>query len=92
VGLQYQITQALAMRGEVERYRINDAVGNRGDIDLVSVGLLYRFGQKSQPVSPTAPEPIGPAPAAPEPVAVAPAPPPPKKVTLSADSLFDLTR
>lgn len=89
LGLQYQITQALAMRGEVERYRINDAVGNRGDIDLVSVGLLYRFGQKSQPVSPTAPEPIGPAP---EPVAVAPAPPPAKKVTLSADSLFDFDK
>jgi OOP family OmpA-OmpF porin len=89
VGLQYQITQALAMRGEVERYRINDAVGNKGDIDLVSVGLLYRFGQKSQPVSPTTPEPIGPAP---EPVAVAPAPPPPKKVTLSADSLFDFDK
>ena len=92
VGLQYQITQALAMRGEVERYRINDAVGNRGDIDLVSVGLLYRFGQKSQPVSPTAPEPIGPAPASPEPVAVAPTPPPPKRVTLSADSLFDFDK
>ena len=89
VGLQYQITQALAMRGEVERYRINDAVGNEGDIDLVSVGLLYRFGQKSQPVSPTAPEPIGPAP---EPVAVVPAPAPAKKVTLSADSLFDFDK
>ncbi|QIE29521.1 OmpA family protein [Caballeronia sp. SBC2] len=92
LGLQYQITQALAMRGEVERYRINDAVGNRGDIDLVSVGLLYRFGQKSQPASPTSPEPVGPAPAAPEPVAVVPVPPSPKKVTLSADSLFEFDK
>lgn len=48
LGLQYAFTEALAMRAEVERYRINDAVGNRGDIDLVSIGLIYRFGVKTQ--------------------------------------------
>jgi OmpA-OmpF porin, OOP family len=92
VGLQYAFTDALAMRAEVERYRINDAVGNRGDIDLVSVGLIYRFGAKSPtPVAHAeAPAIIAPAPA-PVPVAVAAPPPPPalKKVTFSADSLFD---
>jgi OOP family OmpA-OmpF porin len=92
VGLQYAFTDALAMRAEVERYRINDAVGNRGDIDLVSVGLIYRFGAKSPtPVAyAEAPAIIAAAPA-PMPVAVAAPPPPPalKKVTFSADSLFD---
>jgi len=44
LGLQYNFTESLGMRAEVERYRINDAVGNRGDIDLVSVGLVVRFG------------------------------------------------
>jgi len=34
------------MRAEAERYRIDDAVGNRGDINMYSVGLVYRFGQK----------------------------------------------
>lgn len=93
VGLQYALTDALAMRAEVERYRINDAVGNRGDINMVSVGLTYHFGPKSPtrvayteaPMRVAAvPDPV------PEPVALA-APPPPalKKITLSADSLFD---
>jgi len=96
VGLQYALTESLAMRAEVERYRINDAVGNKGDIDLVSVGLIYRFGGKSP-----APEPVVVA-AAPQPVAVMPqpAPPPvvvtppaaPRKVTFSADSLFDFDK
>lgn len=43
-GLQYSVTDALALRLEAERYRINDAVGNDGDIDLLSIGLIYKFG------------------------------------------------
>jgi len=48
-GLQYNFTPALAMRLEAERYRIDDAVGNDGDIDLASVGLVYRFGADDKP-------------------------------------------
>jgi OOP family OmpA-OmpF porin len=44
-GIKYDINESLGMRAEAERYRINDAVGNRGDIDLFSVGLVYRFGR-----------------------------------------------
>lgn len=56
LGLQYDFTAALAIRAEAERYRINDAVGNKGDIDLVSVGLIYRFGAKgADPKAPTQP-------------------------------------
>jgi len=43
-GLQYDFTDAFGVRAEAERYRINDAVGNNGDIDLFSLGLVYRFG------------------------------------------------
>lgn len=52
-GLQYAITDAVGIRLEAERYRINDAVGNIGDIDLFSVGLTYRFGvtKNAAPVS-----------------------------------------
>ncbi|MBE0514486.1 outer membrane beta-barrel protein [Sulfurimonas sp.] len=52
-GLQYAITDAVAVRLEAERYRINDAVGNDGDIDLFSIGLTYRFGatKESAPVA-----------------------------------------
>lgn len=98
VGLNYAFSEAVAMRLEVERYRVNDAIGNKGDIDMVSVGLVYRFGGPSpQPVRIAA----APAPmvvqAAPAPIVVqAPPPPPPppppapapRRVSLSAESLF----
>ncbi len=98
-GVGYALTESLSMRLEAERYRMNDAVGNHGDIDLFSIGLVYRFGTKaSKPVA----QPVAYAPvevvAAPAPVAVVvippppPPPPPPRipaKVTFSADSLFD---
>ena len=46
------------MRLEAERYRINDAIGNRGDADLYSLGLVYRFGgDKPVPVQ-KAPPPV----------------------------------
>lgn len=98
VGLQYAFTESLAMRVEAERYRIDDAVGNKGDVDLVSVGLIYRFGQKT-PARAVAPaEPVVAAPA-PAPVVAMVAPPPPSpqvvvpsKVTFSADSLFDFNK
>ncbi|APW39589.1 hypothetical protein RD110_22240 [Rhodoferax koreense] len=44
LGVQYAMTSALSLRTEIERYRIRDAVGNRGDVDMVTVGLVYRFG------------------------------------------------
>ena len=85
-GLQYDLTQSLGMRVEAERYRINDAVGNRGDVDMYSLGLVYRFGVEKPAPAPRAaePEPV----AAPKPVVVAP-PPPPRKVVFSADSSVD---
>jgi OOP family OmpA-OmpF porin len=32
------------LRAEWERYRVNDAIGNKGDVDLLTVGLIYTFG------------------------------------------------
>lgn len=54
LGVQYAVTDSLSIRGEAERYRINDAAGSRGDIDLVSLGLVYRFGGKTPVSSPKA--------------------------------------
>ncbi|MFA5916518.1 MAG: outer membrane beta-barrel protein [Burkholderiales bacterium] len=45
-GLQYDFNQSIGMRAEAERYRINDAVGSKGDIDVLSVGMVYRFPVK----------------------------------------------
>ena len=104
VGLQYAFTPALSARAEVERYRINDAVGNKGDIDMASIGLVYRFG--AAPAA--APRAAAPAPvmaqaqaSAPVVVVPAPAPPPPapvvlapvsEKVTFASDALFDFDK
>lgn len=93
-GLQYAITDALSIRGELERYRVRDGIGNRGHIDMASVGLVYRFGGKVQ--TPVAQSTYVPVAAAPAPAMVMPAPAPPpatpapriEKYTLSATELF----
>ncbi|MEX1993928.1 MAG: OmpA family protein [Steroidobacteraceae bacterium] len=43
LGLQFDFTERFGLRAEAERYRIDDAVGNDGDIDLFSLGFIYRF-------------------------------------------------
>lgn len=98
VGVQYDVTPALGLRAEAERYRINDAVGNRGDIDVYSLGLLYRFGaSKPAPVArEEVREPVRVV-AAPPPPVVEPAPvvvaaPMPERVTFSTDSLFNFNK
>jgi OOP family OmpA-OmpF porin len=53
LGMQYDLFESVGLRGEWERYRINDSVGTRGDVDLVSIGLVVRLGQDK-----TAPAPI----------------------------------
>jgi OOP family OmpA-OmpF porin len=80
IGMQYAFTDAFAVRAELERYRVNDAVGSRGDIDHLSVGLVYSWGQarKPAPVMAAAPvQVVQAAPPPPAPMVVAPPPPPP---------------
>lgn len=101
VGLEYAFSDHFSARTELERYRVNDAVGGRGDIDLVSVGLVWRVGKKTPEPAPRmavaepAPAPPVVAPPPPPPVVFMPPPPPPpvvrpapRRVSLSADSLF----
>ena len=57
LGLQYDFTQHVGLRGEYERYRINDAVGNHGDIDMLSLGVVVMFGAKAEPAPKAAPPP-----------------------------------
>ena len=97
LGLEYKFSEALALRAEVERYRVNDAVGNRGDVDLASVSLVYKLGRPAvRPVAyvPPVAEPVA---AAPAPVVVQTPPPPPptpvsEKVSFAAESLFDFDK
>ena len=96
-GAQYDFTRFIGMRLEAERYRVDDAVGNKGDIDLYTAGLIVKFGRGEEPAPiPRAvePEPVA-APAPPPPPPPPPAPPPPpvrKQVSFSADSLFDFAK
>lgn len=88
LGLQYDFTRSLGMRVEAERFRINDAIGNTGDINMYSVGLVYRFDQhKPAPVEKVMMQ-------EPRVVVVTSPPPPPvvvvvTKVVFSADSGTD---
>jgi OOP family OmpA-OmpF porin len=56
VGLQFDLTEHLRIRGEAERYRIDDPVKNRADIDLFSIGLIYRFGRSTTVMAERAPD------------------------------------
>lgn len=101
LGVQYAWSPSLRVRADFERYRVNDAIGNRGDINVVSLGLVIPFGRAPAP----APVPVeAPAPA-PAPVPITQAPPPApapapapvpipvrQRVSLSADSLFDFDK
>lgn len=99
VGAQYKINDWVSVRADAKRYRVDDAVGNRGDIDVYTISLVFPFGHVSKATLPEpqpvvmAPEPVAstPAPVAPAPVVEAP-PQQPTRVTFSADSLFSFDR
>ncbi len=93
-GLQYAFAPNFILRGEAERYRIDDAVGNKGDINVFLLSMVVPFGRAPSTAPRPAPAPVYQAPAAapapavvapPAPVAVAPTP---RRVSFSADSLF----
>jgi OOP family OmpA-OmpF porin len=99
LGLEYKFTEALALRGEVERFRVRDAIRSKGNPDLLSVSLVYKLGRPAaRPAPAPMPEPV----AAPAPAPVAqPAPPPPpppapvpvsEKVSFAAEALFDFDK
>ena len=97
VGLEYKFSEALAVRGEIERYRIKDAYEHRGDVNFASVSLVYKLGRPvAAPVVYTPPPPPPPAPVAE--VVQTPPPPPPapvavsEKVSFAAEALFDFDK
>jgi OOP family OmpA-OmpF porin len=89
-GLQYAFSRNVLMRLEGEHYRVNDAVGNHGGVNVASLSLVFPFGRVAEaapryvaapayvppppPVVVPPPEPVPVAKAAP--VVVMPAPPP----------------
>jgi OOP family OmpA-OmpF porin len=54
VGLQYAFSPAVLVRTEVERYRIDDAVGHHPNVNFYSLSLVLPFGRSAAP----APRPV----------------------------------
>lgn len=101
LGLQYEISPSVLVRGEAERYRVKDGLGNNGDVNLFSMSLVFPFGRSTPRPMVTAQAPAYVAPPPPLPMAVAPPPtlpPPPaavvpvQTVQFSADSLFSFDK
>ena len=100
LGLEYKFTEALALRGEYERNRMDDPVRTKANVDLISLGLVYKLGRPAAaPVvytPPPAAEPVVEAAPAPAPMpAPAPAPAPmptSEKVSFAAEALFDFDK
>ncbi|MFL6657990.1 MAG: OmpA family protein [Massilia sp.] len=100
LGLEYKFTEAVALRGEIERHRMDDAVRTKANVDLISLGLVWKLGRPAAaPVvytPPPAPAPVVEAPPAPMPApAPAPAPAPvptSEKVSFAAEALFDFNK
>jgi OOP family OmpA-OmpF porin len=45
LGLEYAFSPSFSVRTEAERYRMNDASGGRGHVNMVSVSMLFPFGR-----------------------------------------------
>lgn len=103
VGLQYAFSRSFMVRAELERFRVNDAVGNHAGVNLVSVGLVFPFGRTplrarqatAAPYVAPSVAPVAAAVPAPAPVAVLAAPEPvavivpsKRRVSYSVESLF----
>lgn len=106
LGLEYAVNSSFSVRTEAERYRMNDATGGSGNVNMYSVSLVFPFGRAptSRRVA-AAPAYVAPAYVAPAPAPVvvavpmpapAPAPAPvmaqPRRVSFSAESLFGFDR
>lgn len=76
VGLEYAFNDNMALRGEVERYRVTDAFQNRGDIDTATLSLVWKFGRPAKAAPAPAPEPV----------------PTSEKVSIAAEALFDFDK
>lgn len=98
LGLQYELTPSMFLRGEAERYRVKDGVGNNGDVNVFSMSLVFPIGRSAARPAVVAAQPAYVEPVAsppPTPVVAVPAPVPapvavvlPRRVQFSADSLF----
>ena len=108
LGMQYELSPAMLVRAEVERFRVSDAMGNDPRVAMYSVSVVFPFGRadtapRRSMATPTydsprvtqAPDPLPPVVVAPlEPTApvAAFAPPVMRRVNYAAESFFGFDR
>lgn len=106
IGLQYAFSPSFLVRGDLERFRVSDAVGNHPQVTMYSVNLVFPFGRSEAPrrTAAVAPASVAAVPMAEpkQPVVVAtavdlPAPaaavvPLPRRVSYAAESFFTFDR
>lgn len=102
LGMQYEITPAMWIRGDIERYRVKPVAGGDRNIDVVSVSLVFPFGRaaptRMAAAAMAAPTPTPMQAPAPQVQARAPVMPPPapvdvpaaapRRVSFAAETLF----
>jgi OOP family OmpA-OmpF porin len=49
LGVQYEVNPSFLVRGEVERFRVSDAVGNHPQVAMYSVSMVFPFGRSEAP-------------------------------------------
>jgi OOP family OmpA-OmpF porin len=95
-GLQFSLAERLLLRVEAERYRIDDPVRDKADIDLFSIGLVYRFAGaqalKAERASDASPPPAPSAPAAEPALVVVPVLAPEQQYCTILDIEFEINR
>lgn len=85
LGMQYAFSPGFMVRGEVERYRVNDGLDHHGNVNVASLSLVFPFGRSAAPAPRMAMAPAAPAfvaPPAPAPMVVQAPPPPPPVVVV----------
>ena len=45
LGFAYKFSQSMTLRGEIERYKINDAMGGKANMNLATLSLVFPFGK-----------------------------------------------
>ncbi len=87
LGLQYAFSPSFLMRAEVERYRLNDTVGQHAHANVASLSMVFPFGQAptAQRRAAVAPMPM-PMAMEPQPQVMAAAPPPPAPVVVVVEA------
>ena len=97
IGAEYKLTEAAALRWEVERYRTEGSIATGRNVDLATISFVYKLGRPvaaafvAPAVAVAAPQPE-PQVVAQAPVATSAPSPVSEKVSFASEALFDFDK